>query len=333
MKAEGGYPGKTGFGHEEWNFQSADAYKGFIFGFWRYEPSPKMLQELSGRQFKIVFWAREPKTHEKLIVGVYEAAVLADDSDAAQLDKHFKKHGIYIRRAAELARVPAFPPNKAQNEIVESVKRGRFNVKCKADRVKLVLPTIPIPKAVARRLGQYFGRPTKFDRMPHAIDRLFARKRRHLVQPDRNPPGTTTLPIEDSYLRATRATLKRIIPRHKKLASLFMKWLSKKRYQNIRKEVRYVDIEFCDATDLYRAELKTCYGLTTTKAIREALGQLLDYNLSSYRPKAKKWLLVLDEKPSDEDLIFLKNVAAFGLPISIYWLSGTNFEPCDLTNG
>jgi len=328
-KRDGGYSEKNGFGHEEWSFQTEDAYNGHVFGYLRYHPSKKTLTA-SGGHFKIAFWTRHPDSGRRFIVGYYHDAVLATKSDFAALDGHFEKHGIYNRRANELAVVPHFTPQKARKEIVSSVQNGVFNFKCKIDAVELLHNRIPLPAKVnGHPVGQYFTTPTIIN------GPLFRSKRQPKNSKSREAArpgfkgwrsGISEPLIEDSYFRESPATLRLIVPRHKKLANLFSVWLSKAGYKKIKKEVQFVDIEFFDGSNLCRAELKTCYGATTTKAIREALGQLLEYNFFGDRPQAKQWLIVLDEKPSKDDFAFLKKVAGMGLPISIHWLAGAVFQ-------
>jgi len=327
-KADGGYPEKNGFGHEEWNFQTDDSFNGYVFGYLRYHPSRKTLKESGGR-FEIAFWSRHPDTGKKFIVGYYHDAVLGTKSDFAALDRHFEKHRIYDRRASELTVVPQFTHQKARQELVHSVRGGTFNFKCKIDKVELLHSRIPLPDKVnGHPVGQYFTNPTIID------GPLFKTKRQPKKSKGKSPAGprakgarsgTTEPLIEDSYFRESPARLRLIVPRHKKLANLFSAWLTKAGYTKIKKEVQFVDVEFFDGSSLCRAELKTCYGATTTKAIREALGQLLEYNFFGDRPKAKKWFVVLDQKPLPSDLKFLGKIADMGLPISICWQTGSTF--------
>jgi hypothetical protein len=331
LKRDGGYAAKHGFGHEEWNFQTDDACKGFVFGYLRYHPAQKTLAK-SGGKFRIAFWSRDPLSGKKYIVGYYHEAVPATKSDALELDRHFKEQGIYRRRATELMIVPHFTQAQRSAELVRSVKKGTFNFKCKVGDLELLHQKLLLPDKVnGRPVGQYFTNPTIID------GPLFNPKRQAKKSKSGNPTpsgfkgargGTTEPLIEDSYFRESPARLRLIVPRHKKLGNLFSAWLSKAGYTKVKKEIQFVDVEYFDESSLCRAELKTCYGATTTKAIREALGQLLEYNFFGNRTKAKKWFIVLDEKPSPADLSFLGKLARLGLPLGIFWLRGIEFECC-----
>jgi hypothetical protein len=74
------------------------------------------------------------------------------------------------------------------------------------------------------------------------------------------------------------------------------------------------------------AELKVCFGVGTTKSIREALGQLLEYNHYPKRNPTDTWLLILDEEPSDEDRQFIEELRTTrSLPIRIGWQANKKF--------
>jgi hypothetical protein len=147
------------------------------------------------------------------------------------------------------------------------------------------------------------------------------------LPPDR-PRHETSL-AEDGYPRASGPQRKIILPRHNRLSNAFAKWLRRRGYADVHQEDGYVDVDFLDGTTACRAELKVCYGVKTRHAIREALGQLLEYNYypHQYRKPAKKWFVVLDERPTDTDMQFLKRLCAtMKFPLSICWRSGKTFQ-------
>ena len=122
-----------------------------------------------------------------------------------------------------------------------------------------------------------------------------------------------------------------IIPRHKKLCNEFISWLNSTDRAVLALEKDRVDVEFKDGTTLCRAELKTCYGMTTTLAIREALGQLLEYNYYGWRTPADRWFIVLDSSPSKEDVKYLQTLSGKKrLPLFLCWRSAKGFEELQL---
>jgi hypothetical protein len=139
------------------------------------------------------------------------------------------------------------------------------------------------------------------------------------------------LPLaEDAYYRESAALLKVIIPRHNKLSNDFCRWLEKEHGVTTAQEHQQVDIRFTLKSLAVLAELKICFGVGTTKSIREALGQLLEYNHYPKRNTADAWLIVLDDKPSESDRQFIELLRdRRSLPLTIGWRikAGFSFHP------
>jgi hypothetical protein len=133
--------------------------------------------------------------------------------------------------------------------------------------------------------------------------------------------------IEDAYYRESPARLKVIVPRHNKLSNRFVKWLKAEWQVVAVQEQGRIDIFFKLKGKNCLAELKICFGVGPTKSIREALGQLLEYNHYPGRPTADVWLIVLDEEPATDDFDFIENLREKrSLPIVIGWHDNDNFE-------
>jgi hypothetical protein len=174
---DGGYPGESGFGHEEWNFQLEDACEGEVYGYLYYRP-PQQTLNLSGGRFQIAFWALHPDLRQKLLVGFYHDAIPASRPDLEKLDRYFKKRRIYERRSAELVaavpdltfkqamqhlhRAPEPPGSGARLQGVYPLTTTRAHVKPPAFKpfeafaqlsppAHLVLPNSPPPNAAANR--------------------------------------------------------------------------------------------------------------------------------------------------------------------------------------
>lgn len=131
---------------------------------------------------------------------------------------------------------------------------------------------------------------------------------------------------EDAYPRATPSSLRLILPRHNALSNSFANWLELNGYSQICQEKDLVDVEFVHLGELCRAELKVCHGISSTLAIREALGQLLEYNHYGIRKPAKRWLVVLDQVPTSEDKEFVNRLRTrLGLPVHLGWPENRGF--------
>ena len=98
-----------------------------------------------------------------------------------------------------------------------------------------------------------------------------------LAHPETSAPRAQPL-VEDAYYRESPARLKVIVPLHNRLSNDFCKWLKRKHKIAAAQEQQRVDIRFTAKNLAVLAELKICFGAGTTRSIREALGQLLEYN-------------------------------------------------------
>ncbi len=125
---------------------------------------------------------------------------------------------------------------------------------------------------------------------------------------------------ETSYLRAPPKILQVIEPRHKRLANKFTRWLKNEGFEHVIMENNQIDLTFDHHDTRFMSELKVVYGLSTTKAIREAMGQLLEYNFYASRTPYDEWLILLDKTPTEDDLRYSKRLANnLSFPINLGW--------------
>lgn len=320
---DGGYPSRMGFGHEEWNFQVEDAVDGYVYGYLFYNKPSREVMEESGGRFKIIFWSMHPDTREKLIVGSYASATLPTDEDYLKVDRAFEEKGIYERRARELcAAVPSMSMTEALREVTGSVQEHWLSFKCPVEEVHHLAEYVPLNEVSAgRKVGYYFARPT------------IIREGKIPPIPRRNTPSKGRVSrqdvaalAEDAYYRENPEHRKLIFRRHNILSNDFAKWLRRVGYSDVAQEQDYVDVVFHGGGASYRAELKVCYGVGSTKAIREALGQLLEYNYYPNRTPCDRWVIVLDEKATGDDVVYVKTLKEkLNLPLSLGWRNGKDF--------
>ncbi len=112
--------------------------------------------------------------------------------------------------------------------------------------------------------------------------------------------------------------------KHNELSNKLVDWLAIHNYKHLLQEemdsLYRVDVEFMAEKELCRAELKICGSGKPLWSIREAIGQLLQYNLYGNREPAKYWFIVLDEKPDQWDFDFLESLRkSYQLPIWLGW--------------
>jgi hypothetical protein len=139
--------------------------------------------------------------------------------------------------------------------------------------------------------------------------------------------GSGPLLNDSPFERETRASKKQITPQHKSLSNQFCSWLYRRFAVKAKQERNRIDLTFTQSAYRHLAELKICYRSETRHAIREALGQLLEYNHYPPREEADFWWLVLDCEPTQKDHTYISTlIERHRLPITIAWLSGNGFK-------
>ncbi|WP_422000664.1 hypothetical protein [Reyranella sp.] len=317
---EGGFPSETGFGHEEWNFQREDAFRGEIFGYTYSTPAAHRTAAANG-QFRIVFFTIHPTSKERLVAGIYHAARLIPEATYAPLLDHFSAAGILERRALELEQiVDRVRGQTPLSEIKDSIAKRYLAVSCPVQDVETLSQLIPLEQIAGQQsVGARFRR---FTYLKEAYPGIF-----QSPNPECFSSANWTPLAEDAYYREAPALRRVIIPRHKRLSNAFCKWLHHRHNLHAQQERDRVDVRFNMGDDTVLAEIKICYGVGTTKAIREALGQLLEYNHYPLRRPSRRWMIVLDEEPSTDDKRFVDLLGEhWQLPLSIAWREGQEFS-------
>lgn len=102
---------------------------------------------------------------------------------------------------------------------------------------------------------------------------------------------------------------------HNELSNAMVKYLKKSGYKNIKAEDNYVDIKCTDASGKkIFFELKTAQ--TVKSAIREALGQLLEYSHYPNTKKADKLIIVTKHEPEKDDIQYLTGLrTVYNIPV------------------
>lgn len=126
--------------------------------------------------------------------------------------------------------------------------------------------------------------------------------------------------LEDAYPRATPATIRLIYRRHVSLSKRFMEWLSDEHAISAERERSQIDMRFNLGRRIALVEFKVAYNGNTKAAIREALGQVLEYNHYPGRGCNDLWFLVLDVAPSADDLAFIEALRMkLSFPLILAW--------------
>jgi hypothetical protein len=143
-------------------------------------------------------------------------------------------------------------------------------------------------------------------------------------------PSTHAL-LEDAYVRFTPAQRRVIRRRHNLLSNRFKAWLSQIGATEITIEKDSVDVSCVVSKRFCLFELKTCYALSTRLALREALGQILEYGFYPGRMEPDFLAIVLDAAPSETDLAWVKGLAKMGVFVELFWLIGEELRCAELT--
>lgn len=295
-------PEAQGFGHEEWNFNIDDNYLGFVFPYTYSVPSDKKLSQVDGI-VTIKCFSFHAMTKRWILVGALHNARLIEDDEYPAIIDHFENTGVFDRRARELG--PILRKFEDLSAAKETVKKGFTNKwyrwKCAVDDVEYYNEPVFIEKP----------NNIRFTRFTYLTEDIRTKKLNSA-----RPVEPVKL-VEDSYLRATSAGLKEIIPRHNKLSNNFCDWLREHKSVPVQED-NFVDVIFEMNTSKCIAELKVVYGMSTRKAIREALGQLFEYNLYPGRQIREIWMIVLDQSPTEDDKRFIDSVNLHITDCSIY---------------
>jgi hypothetical protein len=136
-----------------------------------------------------------------------------------------------------------------------------------------------------------------------------------------------TLLLEESYSRYTTAASRVIFRKHVALSNRFKSWMKDLHSVYVRQERQHVDATFEAGGKRFLAEFKIAYHDDTKRAIREALGQILEYNYYPPRVSHDHSLLILDMAPGEDDRTFLRSLREkFSLPLNLGWESKSGFE-------
>ncbi len=131
---------------------------------------------------------------------------------------------------------------------------------------------------------------------------------------------------ESAYTRYTAESIRKIDRRHVKLCNAFKGWLTSNHDITCKVERRNINVNFRIGKQSAPVEFKIAYTGDPKPAIREALGQILEYNHHPERVTYDQWMPDLDCKPTEDDRTFLKTLRRYGIPLSYGWQTQDGFE-------
>jgi hypothetical protein len=131
---------------------------------------------------------------------------------------------------------------------------------------------------------------------------------------------------ESSYTRYSTNALRVIDRRHVKLCNEFTSWMYSQKQILCRIERRSIDVQFVIGKQNVLVEFKIAYRSDPKPAIREALGQILEYNHYPGRTLHDHWILMLYCVPTRRDHAFIAELRKYGLPLSLGWKASNGFH-------
>lgn len=322
---EQSYVGVNGFGHEEWNLNTSDLLNGRAFGYIYYNPTDH--SDLTGNAHDIFFFAIN-KTKQRVLVGHYENAEFLNQNERKKLKEAFEQSDILAKRIDELValKLPSIKTDKAARRLL----LDQFSANILVDPMNihsfdppLVLSTESLGGREPKYLSRY-TKPTFLISKPEIY--------RGISNSVPKPLGVSNQELlEDAYLRFTAEQQKVISRLHNQLSNRFCKWLREIGADNIKIESAFIDVEAVYKNKRYLFELKTCYQQTTKHAIRDAIGQILEYSYFPGRQQPSFSAIVLDTEPSDIEITWCKKMIVGGIEIELFWLKGMNVYSANIT--
>jgi len=316
---EDSYVGKNGFGHEEWNFNTNDLIDGKVLGYSYYTPNEGTPQFKS--RHDIYFFAIEPKEGRQL-VGFYKNARFLSGKERSNLKRKFQTSELLEKRVDELLSLdlPTIAASKRAKEYL--LNQFSINIEVAPEDVHVIVPRPLLTRAHTggrdtKRLSRY-TKPVFLSAVP-----IIGRGKQQPGQRgEKKRAGTEDDLLEDEYLRFTKAQRKVIRRVHNQLSNRFRAWLKSIGATKVRGEASSVDVNcgFDGATYLF--ELKVCFQQNARHALREAIGQLLEYRYYPGRSSADHLGIVLDAEPSEDDRAWLAMLKTASIVIELYWLKG-----------
>ncbi len=322
---ENSYVGKNGFGHEEWNLNVSDVLDGKAFGYTYYNPPEH--SDLIGAGHDIFFFSINP-AKKRVLVGYYEDAVFLDQDGRNKLKDAFEQSDILEKRIEELLALglPSIKTTKKARHLL--LDQFSSNIVVNPKNVhSFGTPVVLSAEMLSGREPKYLSRYTK----PVFLTSKPAFRRGKSGARTDPFAGTDQELLENSYLRFTKEQQKVIFRLHNQLSNRFRKWLSGVGVKDISAESAFIDVQCVFKGKRHLFELKTCYQQTTKHAIRDAIGQILEYSYFPERVKPTFSAVVLDTEPADDEIAWCKAMLVDNIKIELFWLKGEEVYSANLT--
>jgi hypothetical protein len=306
------YATKNGFGHEEWLFNFGVSRDGYQYGF--LQPVHRSWDGYAGRTIDVILWSID-FAGKRVFVGEIRNCQVLTAALSKDAGRYFKRVGWIRSMEADLKSI-GLKDSKINEEVA-------FNVRFKPADATLYGHPFPVSASnPLQRVTRYLlTRATEFPSVPNDGEKL----------------GSTaphSLPSTKSYINPgyRGGTVERY---HAQLQGELFKLLQS-RYgkKSVEPEVSGVDIKVSGTTRTVIIELKT--HLIAKKAIREALGQALEYGYFNPNAFPTKYVDLFIVAPAESNSAcdrYLQTLRTkFALPIRYCTFRSRSGIPAELAN-
>lgn len=298
------YEYKTGFGHEEWLFDTSKVVNGYHYGF--LQPIQAHREKYTGQVFDIHLYSIDGSTGEKWWLGKINNAWVVDGDESKKAYGKYDGKGYLQEMVQQLIYVDA-----EADAFKKTPSEGFLNVKFRPDDLDLLDEPQRIAEDDETISGKYYTNFITFDKRPKMA-----------------VPYSTqfdfkggTIPSKKFKTKMTYGELSvEVDLEHNRMISNSWEQL-KKQYgkENVRVEVpagrgTKVDLVVKDRELVVFYEFKTAYSFI--ECVRNALGQLMEYSYYPDKKNADKLVIVSDKPITKDGQRYMERIRKeFNLPI------------------
>ncbi len=288
------YAAKDRFGHEEWLFNFMWTFDGYHYAFLQGVNSAS--RNKGGTVIEVLLWSINDKRQRVYVGEIKQCEVLTETQSLDAFEKH-KRAGWVDLMKKDLVAI--------QGNVTKLSPDSLFNIRFRIEDAVLFDDPLPIAKATDR-----ISRLTRY-KLVAATPAEVATEWRI-----RTRMGSNTAPQPSAYVRGSSQGGV-VDPYHPRLQrSLMILLQAKYGKQNVSAESGWVDLTVSVGKKVFFVEIKT--DNVAKRAVREALGQILEYAFFNSRSKKPEHLFIVAPGVPDADvqayLSFLRS--SFGLPIT-----------------
>jgi hypothetical protein len=302
LEGAGSYVRENGFGHEEWLFNFFWLQPGpeGISGSFRYgflQPIGRYRKKYRGQSFDVFLYTVMPDGR-RMAVGIIKKLHVPQDAELAAAHHYMRKEGWLAEMKADLSEIGASSRGLAGDPA------NVINVRFRQSDVHFFEPRYVLPKNhVTNRIDRY--QPLNWiGSTPSAKD------------PASHPPAQ-----KDGKRRSEKDRVRAAVestvysPQHVKLQNaLFDHLCARFGREVVNYEMGYIDLQLRHGGVQTLFEIKIAP--TPKSCIRQAIGQLLEYDLYPNRKRSSQLVVVGDGATTRDDESYLRHLQEkFGIPI------------------